>query len=112
MCSQYSLAGRIVTDENHSDGAPTIEGTDIRVRNVACGYEHDGYAPDEIVDFYPTLSLEDVHRAIAYYYRHADEFRDGTSDVELAAACEEHAQRASRVNEEWKPVSAEVTGDR
>jgi uncharacterized protein (DUF433 family) len=66
----------IVRDPDHSDGAPTIDDTGIRVINVACAYEHGGYSPDEIVDFYPTLTLEDIHTAIAYYYAHLEEFRD------------------------------------
>lgn len=65
----------IVEDESHSGGAPTIAGTGIRVVNVACAYEHNGYSPDEIVEFYPDLSLEDVHTALAYYYSNVDEFR-------------------------------------
>jgi uncharacterized protein (DUF433 family) len=65
----------IVRDPEHSDGAPTIGGTGIRVINVACAYEHDGYSPDEIVEFYPTLSLADVHTAIAFYYANIEEFR-------------------------------------
>ncbi|WP_313692215.1 DUF433 domain-containing protein [Halorarum halobium] len=69
----------IVRDDAHSDGAPTIDGTGIRVINVASAYVHSGYSPDEIVDFYPSLSLADVHSALAYYYDHVDEF-----DVESA----------------------------
>jgi uncharacterized protein (DUF433 family) len=72
----------IVKDDAHSDGAPTIEGTGIRVLNVACAYEHNGYSPDEIAEFYPALSLEDIHTAIAYYYGHIDEFRGIDSDVD------------------------------
>ena len=71
----------IVRESDHSDGAPTIGETGIRVINVACAYEHSGYSPDEIVDFYPVLSLEDVHTAIAYYYAHIDEFRDAHPDA-------------------------------
>ena len=58
----------IVQDPEHSDGAPTIEGTGIRVKDVASAYEHSGYEPDEITQLYPDLSLSDVHRALAYYY--------------------------------------------
>ena len=38
----------IVRDPHHSDGAPTIAGTGIRVKDVASAYEHSGYEPDEI----------------------------------------------------------------
>lgn len=63
-------------DERHSRGAPTINDTGIRVINVASAYEHSGYSPDEIAEFYPALSLADIHTAIAYYYDHLDEFED------------------------------------
>ena len=65
----------IVQDSEHSDGAPTIEGTGIRVKDVAVAYEHSGYEPDEITQLYPDLSLGDVHRALAYYYANIDDFR-------------------------------------
>lgn len=66
----------IVRDPEHSDGAPTINDTGIRVINVASAYEHSGYSPDEIAEFYPSLSLADIHTALAYYYDHLDEFED------------------------------------
>jgi len=65
----------VVRDEEHSDGAPTIEGTGIRVKDVAEAYEHSGYDPDEITQLYPDLSLADVHDVLAFYYDHIDEFR-------------------------------------
>lgn len=70
----------IVRVEKHSNGAPTIDETGIRVINVASAYEHSGYSPDEIVEFYPALTLEDVHTAIAYYYAHIDDFREPTTE--------------------------------
>lgn len=54
----------IVRDPEHSDGAPTIDGTGIRVKDIAVAYEHSGYDPDEITQLYPDLSLSDVHRAL------------------------------------------------
>lgn len=69
----------IVRDPEHSNGAPTIEGTGIRVIDIAKAYEHSGYSPDEIVDLYPDLSLSDVHTALAFYYEHIDEFRSTSS---------------------------------
>lgn len=65
----------IVEDPEHSNGAPTIEETGIRVKDIAVAYEHSGYDPDEITQLYPDLSLGDVHRALAYYYDHIGEFR-------------------------------------
>jgi uncharacterized protein (DUF433 family) len=65
----------IVLDSEHSDGAPTIEGTGIRVKDVAIAYEYSGYEPDEIMQLYQDLSLGDVHHALAYYYDNIDDFR-------------------------------------
>jgi Protein of unknown function (DUF433). len=67
---------RVVNDDEHSDGAPTPEGTGIRVVDIAKAYEHSGYDPD--VTVYPDLSLGDVHTALAYYYEHVDELRKQT----------------------------------
>lgn len=69
----------IVRDPAHSNGAPTIEGTGVRVIDIAKAYEHSGYGPDEIVDLYPFLTLGDVHTALAFYYDHIDEFRSSSS---------------------------------
>lgn len=71
----------IVRDPAHSDGAPTIEGTGVRVIDIAKAYEHSGYDPDEIVQLYPFLTLTDVHTALAFYYEHIDEFRPASDSV-------------------------------
>jgi uncharacterized protein (DUF433 family) len=71
----------IVRDPDHSDGAPTIDDTGIRVLNVASAYEHSDYSPDEIVELYPALTLEDVHTALAYYYANVEEFRDAMEEA-------------------------------
>jgi uncharacterized protein (DUF433 family) len=70
----------IVREDTHSDGAPTIGETGIRVLDVASAYEHSGYSPDEIVELYPALDLEAVHTALAYYYGNVEEFRDAEAD--------------------------------
>ena len=70
----------IVRSSEHSDGAPTIKGTGIRVKDIASAYEHSGYDPDEITQLYPDISLSDVHRALAYYYEHIDDFRSSSSE--------------------------------
>ena len=49
------------------------------MRDVAVAYEHSGYEPDEITQLHPDLSLDDVHRALAYYYDHIDDLRSTES---------------------------------
>ena len=44
-------------------------------------------SPDEIVSEYPTLTLSDVHAALAYYDHHRDELdRDIREDGEVRRA--------------------------
>lgn len=74
----------IVEVDEHSDGAPTIEGTGIRVEDIAAAHEQSGYEPDEITQLYPDLSLADVYRALAYYFDNIDDFRTDTSETASA----------------------------
>src|SRR6266849_1866528 len=67
----------------HSDPVPLLvdESETIRVANtritldILLGYLLGGVTPQQIVseEYYPTLSLADVHGILAYYYRHQAE---------------------------------------
>jgi uncharacterized protein (DUF433 family) len=52
---------------------PRIAGHRVRVQDVAIWHEKLGMSPDEIVDRYPTITLADVHAALAYYWDHRAE---------------------------------------
>jgi len=52
---------------------PRIAGHRIRVQDVVIWHEKLGLSPDEIVHHYPTITLADVHAALAYYWDHRDE---------------------------------------
>ena len=54
-------------------GKPRIEGHRITVKHIVLDYQRGGMSPDEIVSAYPTLTLSDVHAALAYYYDHQAE---------------------------------------
>lgn len=71
--------------KGHSNGAPTVEGTGIRVKDIAEAYEHSEYSPDEITGLYPDLSLSDIHAALAYYYENIEKFRSTTSEKGISA---------------------------
>jgi uncharacterized protein (DUF433 family) len=66
------------------DGAggprPRIAGHCIRVQDVAIWHEKLGMSPEEIVDRYPTITLADVHAALAYYWDHRDEIERAIAD--------------------------------
>jgi len=53
-------------------GSPIIEGTRMRVLDIAIEYDRLGYSPDQIVDTHLHLSLEQVHDALSYYYENRD----------------------------------------
>jgi len=54
-------------------GSPIIEGTRMRVLDIAIEYDRLGYSPDHIVDLHPHLSLQQVHDALSYYYENRDD---------------------------------------
>ncbi len=68
-----SLGDRIVRTPGVRGGKPRIAGHRITVSDVAIWHERMGMSPDEIVSGYPTITLSDVHAALAYYFDHRDE---------------------------------------
>jgi uncharacterized protein (DUF433 family) len=61
---------RIVSTPGTCGGKPRIDGHRIKVEHVAVMYERMGMNPDEIVTQLPTMTLAQVHAALAYYYDH------------------------------------------
>src|SRR5262245_8081968 len=61
-------------------GEPHILGHRIKVRHVAVWHEQMGMTPTEIAATYPTITLAQVHAALAYYYDHKDEIRAAIED--------------------------------
>jgi uncharacterized protein (DUF433 family) len=54
-------------------GKPHILGHRINVEDVATWHEKMGMSPAEIVATYPTITLAQVHAALAYYHDHREE---------------------------------------
>jgi uncharacterized protein (DUF433 family) len=81
---------RIVSTAGIRGGKPRIAGHRITVSDIAIWHERMGMSPDEIVSEYSTISLLDVHAALAYYFDHRDEIdrqiRDGEEFVEKLRA--------------------------
>jgi uncharacterized protein (DUF433 family) len=63
---------RIVSTPGVCGGRPRIDGHRITVEDVAIWHERMGMSPDEIVSAYPTITLSDVHGALAYYYENRE----------------------------------------
>src|SRR5258708_10026069 len=64
---------RIVSTPGTCGGKPRIDGHRITVKHIVLDYQRGGMSPDEIVSAYPSLTLSDVHAALAYDYDHQPE---------------------------------------
>jgi uncharacterized protein (DUF433 family) len=63
----------VETKPNVCGGRPCIVGTRIRVQDIYVCHELKGMTTDEILGAYPSISLADIHAALAYYHDHRDE---------------------------------------
>jgi uncharacterized protein (DUF433 family) len=64
---------RIVRTSGVCGGKPRIDGHRITVEHIAVWHEQMGMMPAEIVATHPTITLAQVHAALAYYYDHKQE---------------------------------------
>ena len=56
-------------------GKACITGHRVRVLDVVGWHEHQGMTPDEIVSHVPSVTLADIHAALAYYFDHMEEIQ-------------------------------------
>src|SRR4051812_44686410 len=90
---------RITRTPGVCGGKACIAGHRVRVLDIVVWHEHQGMAPDEIVSHIPTITLADVHAALAYYFDHIDEIQE-EMQAERALAEEfrrNNPQRLSRL---------------
>jgi len=57
-------------------GRASIAGHRVRVLDIVIWHEQHGLSPDEIVSQVPSITLADVHAALAYYYDHREEIQE------------------------------------
>ena len=67
-------------------GKLRIVGHRIKVQDVAIWYEEMNLSPQQIVDRYPTITLSDVHAALAYYYDNKQEIQQQIEEDEALEA--------------------------
>jgi uncharacterized protein (DUF433 family) len=70
-----STEDRITRTPGVCGGKACIAGHRVRVLDVVAWHEHQGMTPDEIVSHIPTITLADVHAALAYYFDHIEEIQ-------------------------------------
>ncbi len=73
---------RIVSTPGICGARPRIDGHRITVEDVAIWHEQMGMSPDEIVSAYPSITLADVHAALAYYYENRERIDADTIEGE------------------------------
>lgn len=61
-------------------GRPRIAGSRIRVQDIYAYHVHHGWSAGKLVEAFPTLTLAQVHAALAYYYDHREEIERAFND--------------------------------
>jgi uncharacterized protein (DUF433 family) len=60
-----ALLNRVSVDPNVCGGKPCIRGTRIYIAVILDGLA-EGLTPEQIIDHYPQLTVDDIHAALAY----------------------------------------------
>lgn len=81
------LHPHISSDPAICGGSPCIAGTRIPVRILIVYVLHHGVSPEELLTYYPHVSLAAIYDALSYYYDNREEIeRDITSNETLESA--------------------------
>lgn len=102
---------RVVSTAGVCGGRPRIDGHRITVEDVAIWHARLGMSPDEIVSGHPSITLSDVHAALAYYYDNRE--RIDQAILEGQRRVEEMKAQAppSLLQQKLKRMSADAADD-
>lgn len=100
------ITEHIETTPGTCGGRPRIAGHRVRVQDIVVCYEQRGMTPGEIVAEYPSITMADVHAALAYYYDHQDEIQKDMTE-EAIYASEMRARSQSVLDRKLKDRDAE-----
>jgi uncharacterized protein (DUF433 family) len=56
-----------------SQGTPILEGTSMKVVELATSVKAYGWTPEDLLHNYPHLTLSKIYSALAYYWDHQSE---------------------------------------
>lgn len=102
---------RIVSTPGTCGGRPRIDGHRITVGDVAIWHERMGMSPDEIVSAYPSITLSDVHAALAYYYEHRERIDADILEGERFAEAMRAKSAPSLLSEKLRKKNADASND-
>jgi len=80
-----TVYSHITKDPEVCGGRACIDGTRIRVVDIAC-LQREGSTPERMLDVYPSLNLAQIHAALSYYYENPQEIEDALKEDREAAA--------------------------
>lgn len=93
--SKETPNGYIVQTPGVCGGKPRIDASRIRVQDIAILHEQLGNSPEQIREAFPSVTLAQIHAALAYYFDHRDEIL-----AEIAQG-ENFAEEFKRQHPEW-----------
>lgn len=74
-----TVYSHITKDPEVCGGRACIDGTRIRVVDIAC-LQRGGYTPEKMLEVYPSLNLAQLHAALSYYYENPHEIESALQD--------------------------------
>jgi uncharacterized protein (DUF433 family) len=102
---------RIVSTPGVCGGRPRIDGHRITVEHIAIWHERQGLSPDEIVSGHPSITLGEVHAALAYYYDNRDQIDADIAEGERWVAQMKGTAPGSLVQEKLRQRKADAAND-
>jgi len=83
-----TVYSHITKDPEVCGGRACIDGTRIRVVDIAC-FQREGCTPERMLEAYRSLNLAQIHAALSYYYENPQEIEDALKeDREVAEKIE------------------------
>jgi len=83
-----TVYSHITKDPEVCGGRACIDGTRIRVLDIAC-LQRQGLAPEKMLEIYPSLNLAQIHAALSYSYENPQEIESALQeDREVAEKIE------------------------
>jgi uncharacterized protein (DUF433 family) len=101
----------IVSTPGVCGGRPRIDGHRITVEDVAIWHERMGRSPDEIVSGHPSITLGDVHAALAYYFDNREQIDQAILDGQRFVEEMKAQAPPSLLQQKLQRMSADATDD-
>jgi uncharacterized protein (DUF433 family) len=88
-------------------GQARIAGTRIKVKHVYVWVEQQGRTPAQVVAEYPSLTMAQVHAALAYFWSHPDEIHKDIEEEDKLVAEMRAKAGPSKIQERLADLNAQ-----